>query len=108
MADLRATQFAAGAITGTAVTNVYTVPVGKRIILKSIQLQEASGIATDVQIRLSGLGTIRLMKLTAYNSAGSTLENTVWIVFNAGQTIQLARVSAGTIGYVLSGSLLFV
>ncbi len=108
MAVLRASQLCYGAITGTAVTDVYTVPSGHRAVLRSVQLLEVSAAASNVQLRLGGFGSIALIPLAAYPAVGSSVQTPCWIVFNPGDVIQLARVSSGEITYLLSGSIYFV
>jgi hypothetical protein len=61
-----------------------------------------------VQLRLVGVGAIAVVKLTAYPSQGSWRANDWWQVFNAGDVLQLQKDVAGDVGYVLSGSLLYV
>lgn len=110
MAVLRTTQFAAQVVTGTAITNLYTVPTGHRIILRSVQVLEVSGVATDVQLRLSGVGTFLLLKCQAYPNGGAVQIAQPWIAFDQGQTLQIARVTGATaqLVVILSGSLLFI
>jgi len=105
MADLRATQAYQGTPTGTSPTTVYTVPTGKRFILKQVALQEISGVATDVQVRVGSIGTITRQHLASYGSGGDSAVLYYWLVLNAGDVIQLNRTVSGSINAQVSGSL---
>lgn len=104
MAALRATQFASGVLTGTATTNIYTVPSGHKIIIKRITLLEVSGSACIVNVRLSSFGTWLAQALAAYGSAGSFANLSLWVVLEAGQVLQMNRSNAGQVTYTISGS----
>jgi hypothetical protein len=104
VARLRTKQLASGLITGTAVTDVYTVPAGYRTILKTVQLLEASGVACQVNVRLSGVGAWEVVSLAAYPASGASANVKQWVVFEPGQVLQLNRSNAGTYTYILSGS----
>lgn len=108
MPALRATQFASGLITGTAVTNIYTVPAGKKAIIKDITLQEVSGVACQVNVRLSAFGTFRVVNLSAYPAGGSYNDETMWVVLEPGQVLQLNRSNSGSYTYTVSGSLMTI
>jgi hypothetical protein len=108
MATLRATQFASGVFSGTAVTNIYTVPAGHKAILKSITLLEVSGVSCIVNVRLSAFGTWYAQILSAYGSAGMGIENRMWVVLEAGQVLQFNRSNAGQITYTVNGSLMTI
>lgn len=108
MATLRATQFAAGAITGTAVTNIYTVPAGHKIILKSISVLNAGGVATNINVRKSAFGSFRNYALAAFGAAGCSVTDHTWIVFEAGDVIQINSNVNVTYTYVICGSLMVI
>lgn len=108
MATLRATQFASGAIFTNATTTVYTVPAGHKIILKDITLQEASGVACVVNLRLASFGTFRAVTLAAFSGPGSFVELRCWMVFNPGDVLQMSRSNSNVYTYVLSGSLMTI
>lgn len=104
MADLRTTQLAELTISGTAITNIYTVPAGKRAILKSMNIMEVSGVGSDVQIRVGSIQTIVRTHVNAYGGAGDSAQLFFWLVLNAGETLSVKRISSGDINVVASGS----
>lgn len=108
MAALRSAQAFIGNVTTVAPTTVYTVPAGKRFVLKHVTVQNTTGLSKNVQLRLGGIGTIYNWQLTAYGSGGDRAASNFWIVLNAGDTIQLNPTVAGQIDVTLSGSLLTV
>ncbi len=105
MADLRTTRFYLGLVTGTSVTDLYTVPTGKRAIIKQVTVQEVSGSSCTAQLRLSPLGTIFTWALVAYAAADSRAVGHFWIVVNAGEKIQFARSTSGQLTVTVNGSL---
>lgn len=105
MADLRATQFFSGVVNGTSVVTLYTVPTGKRAIIKHVTVLEVSGSSADAQLRLGSFGTIYHWVLAAYSSAGDEGSSSFWIVINAGETIQFKRTTSGQLTVTVSGSL---
>jgi hypothetical protein len=108
MATLRATQFGAGLISGTAVHDIYTVPADHKIIVKSVILTNVSLGSVDINVRVNTFGTWFTVHLGAYGSGSASVQLKVWAVFNAGQILQLNRGSAGDFTYVLAGSLMTI
>lgn len=104
VAALRATQLASAAINTTTPTTVYTVPTGKRAIVKQIVAQNTTGTSKDLQFRLPVLGTVLHWVLAAYGTGADRVVQNVWIVLNAGDTIKLNTVVAGLVNVVISGS----
>lgn len=102
---LRAFQVGNGSISGTALTTIYTVPSGYRLILKHVVLLNASASICDVQLRVGSAGTVWRAHLLAYGNAGDAASLYFWIVVDAGQTVQLQRSNAGQYTYSISGSL---
>lgn len=105
MADLRATQVYQGAVSGTSVTDLYTVPTGKRLIVKHVTVLEATGSSCDAQLRSSVVGTVYVWHLLAYGRAGDAAADSFWIVFDAGQKVQFKRTTSGQVAVTVSGSL---
>ena len=108
MAELRTTEFTRGVVSDTSTHDIYTVPAGKRIILKRVSLLEGSGTARTVQIRLRGVGAFLIKNIAAYPADGASVEVERWTVFNAGDVLQIKLSASGDVVYVLSGSLLYV
>jgi hypothetical protein len=104
LAALRSTQLWKGVVSSTTVTTVYTVPAGKRAILKFVTVMNAGAATRDVQLRIGGLGTIAHWNLTAYGTGGDKATGTFWVVLNAGETIQVDLTVAGTVSMTISGS----
>lgn len=105
MADLRATQIFNGFFSDSSTHNVYTVPTGKRLILKHVTVLEGSGSSCDAQIRETSQGTFFHWNLLAYGSAGDEASSSFWIVFGPGSIIQVKRSNTGVLGWTISGSL---
>lgn len=105
LAALRALQLFLGAVSATTPTTVYTVPAGKRTIVKSVTVQNTTGASKDVQLRVSGTGTIYHWNLTAYGTAGDRAVQNFWIVLNPGDVLQFQVSVTGQIDVSVSGSL---
>lgn len=108
MATLRAFQLNSGLIAGTTITSIYTVPTGKKVILKDITLQEVAGFSCVINIRLSAFGTWFSVPLGAYPAGSSKAELKLWVVLEAGQVLQLQRDNAHAYTYTASGSLMTI
>jgi len=108
VAALRSAQLFLGSITSTTPTTVYTVPAGKRAVIKFVTLQNTTGSAKNVQMRLSTLGTVWNWNLGAYGSGADAQQSSFWIVLNAGDYIQMNPTASGQIDMSISGSLLTV
>jgi len=104
LAALRCTQLAAGSINTTTATTVYTVPTGKRAIIKFVTAMNTTNATRDLQMRLNSIGTIWHMQLAAYGSAGDEARVNFWVVLNAGDQLKLSTVTAGQVDYTISGS----
>jgi hypothetical protein len=104
LAALRSTQLWKGVVTSTTPTTVYTVPTGKRAIIKLVTAMNAGSATRDLQLRIGGLGTVYHWNLTAYGTGGDKATQAFWIVLNAGETIQLDLTVAGTVSVTISGS----
>jgi hypothetical protein len=108
VATLRATQFAIGTYSDTSVHDLYTVPSGHKIILKSIQVMDYTGNSGVINMRVDVLGTYMVIPIAAYSGAGAWVERRPWIVFNAGQILQIQRTDAHGYTFILCGSLMTI
>ncbi len=108
MAALRSANVFTGVVSSGAVRTVYTVPAGKRFVLKFLTMQEVTGTATVLQLRIGSLGTIAVYNLTAYSTSGSLVTASLWVVVNAGDTVQFSRIAAGDCSVTVNGSLLTI
>ncbi len=103
MATLRATQLFEGTASSGSFVTKYTVPTGKRIILRDSAFSNTTGTSTLVLLAVNG-NTIA--STTLAGSASSELSH--WIVLNAGETLDIATGGGRTVNVILSGYLLFV
>jgi hypothetical protein len=108
VAELRTHQFYAGTLTTTNWVTCATVPAGHYAILKSAAMHNAGAAARGVVIRLSGV-VVQYVSLGAYGSATDDAEWRPWIAVPEGGLME-AALSGGTgsVGLVLSGSLLYI
>lgn len=104
MAALRATALYYGTVTGTSVVNLYTVPTGKRAIVKAVTVQNQSAGAGTLQLRTSTLATIWRWALQGYGTAGDHASDSFWIVLNAGETLQMQKNFTATLAVIVSGT----
>lgn len=91
--------------------NVYTVPTGKRTILKSLSLRNATAgaVTGGFAIALAGGGTLNFFQpLAATPAAGSTVHLALWIVLNAGDVLQVDGIAGSGIDAIASGAELTV
>lgn len=90
----------------TTHTTVYTVPAGKRTIVKSILIQNQTAAAGTVTIWVQ-VGSTQLFAinyhLTAAGSVGDSVTLAPWLVLNAGQSLVVAT-QAGSAGIAFSGA----
>jgi hypothetical protein len=106
MSLVRSTQLGANAAVSTSETALYTVPTGKRTILKSVTINNgaASTNKTTILFRRSGTPFAYLKYYpSAANAAGDTIISSPWIVLNAGDAIS-AEAASASVGIVLSGA----
>lgn len=104
IAALRANQLWKGTVTTAVATTVYTVPAGKRTILKFVTVLNVGAATRDVQLRVVGPGTIYHWSLTSYSTGGDRATGTFWIVLSAGDQVQVNLNLAGTVTMTISGS----
>lgn len=104
LAALRASQLWKGTVTTAVPTTVYTVPAGKRAILKFVTAQNVGAATRDVQLRVLGPGTIFHWSLTGYGTGGDKATGTFWLVLSAGDQVQVNLNLAGTVTMTISGS----
>lgn len=86
------------------ISDVYTVPVGHRIILKNVHVSNP-GAATKTArsyVKPSHMLT------TAQVVANGANDQIIWVVLNPGEVLQVLQQNAATIFYVLSGYLLYI
>lgn len=95
---VHSTQLGGGANLSTGATTLYTVPSGKRTIVKSLYLHNRAGSANRVTIifHSSTLGSV-VFAVTpgASSSATESLFQELWAVLNAGDYISVNPASSG-------------
>lgn len=111
MATLHATPLASGLVTVTTEatrTLLYTVPAGKRVVLRS-------AIATNKWTTLQGFvlhapDPVRcwFASLAAFGGPGATLEFRPWLALGPGDQIKAWCGNATGVYIVLSGSIYFI
>lgn len=103
MALLHAYNFYTGLITSVlpAVSTAYTVPAGKRIIVRQVEWRNNSGsIAHVAYFRNTGI-----LLHSASLAAGGNAAWSTWLVMMPGDTIQLACSNAVGVNVSVSGSI---
>jgi hypothetical protein len=97
---IAASGLAAGA------TTLYTVPTGKRTIVKSVRMINGGAAAARVVLSRNGTGGVLgywIAHLAAANAAGEDIELATWVVMNAGETLKLIA-GGTTTALMVSGS----
>lgn len=93
------TRVIAGALTTTLTTTLYTVPVGKTLILKQITLQNNAVTATTATIVLAGVALANLLSLPPNSTTLLDLSQ----VLNSGETITGGASVGATVSILASG-----
>jgi hypothetical protein len=83
-------------------TTLYTVPSGKRAVVKCVTVYPATGVASTAVMVIAGLAAL----IFACGATTSTIERELSIVLNAGETLQWLCTGGQTAvtvsGYVLT------
>lgn len=103
---VHSTQLGADLTLGTGATTLYTVPAGKRTIVKSIVVCNGNAAANFV-----GFGVIRAgvtianfrYFVAATSTSGDTVSDLPWIVLNAGDQL-LAQAHLASVSVIVSGA----
>jgi hypothetical protein len=99
---VHSTQLGAHQNVGASYVTLYTVPAGKRTIVKSIWARNSNAAAQVAAVQLllaSGADIFFFIPLAASPAAGSTLFMPLWVVLNQGDVIKYA--AGGTNGDVI-------
>lgn len=108
MAELRIHQLYSGRTSSTGSVSVYTVPSGKRAVLRSINVYNVTGSGNRAFVSLSSGRNIFEITLAAANTAGGSVNQQVWLVLEPGDVIQIGNANATAIDYILSGTVHFI
>jgi hypothetical protein len=102
----RSTQLCAAHITSGSLGLVYTVPAGKRTIVKSLTCYNDHAGTNYLQV-VGYTGATELFQVRVYmaaaGSTGDTQELMLWLVLNAGQTVEMAAEASG-VQVLMSGA----
>jgi hypothetical protein len=104
--SVHSNQLAATTGLGTTEITLYTVPTGKRTIVKSIVLLNTNAAANIVAIEVyNGATLLAFMRfyLAIEATAGDTVNAQTWFVLNAGQTLKGIATKASA-SVLISGS----
>jgi hypothetical protein len=108
VAPLRTTQLYGGKVISTTRQNLYTVPAGKVIILKTVSLRnEYTGVQT-FKLYFERGGSEYGVIVQGIAAAPSSLLWTGWIAFNPGDVLWATVSNVAGVDVVLSGSLLYI
>lgn len=111
-APLRSTQFYEGTppVVGgvTTWTDVYTVPVGHRIIVKNITAENHTASAKIAGTRVKTVPVLRQVSLQAQGTSPFTDSFTTWVVLTPGEVLQVLQQVGGIVEYIISGYLLYI
>ena len=103
---VHSTQLGLALTIGTGGTTLYTVPAGKRTIVKSVVLQNLNAAAAQATIAIYN-GATELAQwgvhLAAAGAAGDSNADQIWVVLNAGQRLKVFA-GAASCSAVASGS----
>lgn len=102
----RSTQLAA-ALVGSSWTDLYTVPSGKRTILKSIAISNAGAASGRAQVRLNPGGGYHFLCDTFALAMEGSFYLDRWIVLQAGDVVAAYGYISG-MAVLLSGAELLV
>lgn len=110
MAELRTTQFfAANVLTVNPVkTTAYTVPTGRRIIVRSIAARNLNGSTGQTFYVLVAGVLVFSYVLGAGSLSTGSYEWRPWLVLDEGDSLQLAVSNASGVGFVVGGSSYFI
>lgn len=86
---------------GTSLVVLYTVPTGRRTIVKSVAVINTNGAAQRITMKFAGV--YQTMHLAAATAAGESQEFQCWIVLNAGETLEIST-GAATAYAIASGA----
>lgn len=103
---VRSAQLAVGALSSTSATTVYSVPAGRRTIVKDVRVFNGAGVADDdvrMLVRSGGSDRSCWRFRRAMPSAESDYIPQCWIVLDTGDELKL-QCAQSTLRYVISGA----
>lgn len=105
---LKTTQFFSVVHTSGARVTEYTVPVGKRIILKHLDVTNVNGAAGTVSLGFVRSGTLYIIAYLFLPAASASIQWNGWTVLNESDQVQVDGLTGTITTWVCSGSLLYV
>lgn len=104
MAELHAVVLYQGRVTSGSYVTVYTVPAGRRVILRMVNVRNHANAGANAYLSVDGSLDVFLRVLTASGNAGCDAQWSGWIVLGPGQLIKAASSQSGGVDFVISGS----
>lgn len=104
MALLHATPLYKGNVSSSGFVTLYTVPAGKRVVLRSVNIYNTTATITAAILGVNS-GILFNRSLAVAGAAGADTYWAGWIVLGPGDVIQGATGSSRTCFYAVSGSI---
>lgn len=107
MSNVHSVQLGNGIALGAGLNTLYTCPSGKRTIVKSVYLRNATAAAvvSAIAVTRSTGGTINFfVPLAATPAAGSTVFLDLWMVLNAGDVLKVGGAAGSGVDALASGA----
>lgn len=104
MAELRITRFYDATIAATGPTDLYTVPVGRRIIVKRVTLMNTVAFTSDVWIGTDVAGKLHVWHVDVAGSANGQFDFPTWLILNAGEKIRWWQQFGITVNLLVGGT----
>jgi hypothetical protein len=108
MAQLRTHQFYQGIVTSTTKQDLYTVPTGKTIIVKSVVLRNHWSSANQCKLFVRRSGSDFGWYTFSVAAAPASHEDEMWVVFVEGDLLWATVANVAGADFILSGSLLYI
>lgn len=101
---VRSTQLALGLLPGGGYTTVYTVPAGRRTIVK--ELSFVSGASGVLAVQVDDGSTPRQVVLRYSPALPASVDTVIprWFVMNAGDELQIYYANSNALQYLVSGT----
>jgi hypothetical protein len=104
VAELHVASLYQGRVTSPTFVTVYTVPTGRRVVLRMVNVRNHANAAANAYLDVDGSLDVMFRVLTASGTTGCESQWNGWIVLNAAQTIKAASSQSGGVDFIVSGS----
>lgn len=108
MAELRITQFYDATIAATGPTDLYTVPAGRRIIVKRVTLLNTVPFTSNVWIGTDVAGKLHEWAVDVAGSSGGQFDWPTWIILNPGEKVRWWEQFGITVNLLVGGTSHFI